>query len=254
MTSRKPIRAALAASLLITLLPLTAGAAQPEPGSSDCIGWLADAEGSLQNARALGNQKRWDEAISAYRDARASADKAQACSSEAARQQNISATAASELQKAEASAQHQNTCQPSLDQALDYDIRATSARREGRDSADIEKLLAEAENHWRRAVASCQLPYRDKAERSLNATIKARAVNAELLSGGPACDTAWKSANALGDLARAAWKDKHWDEAAALHQKAALAWETAGEKCVGSRQQQAVRKAEQSQVDAYNAE
>ncbi|MBL8157896.1 MAG: hypothetical protein JNM70_27430, partial [Anaerolineae bacterium] len=49
-------------------------------------------------------------------------------------------------------------------------------------------------------------------------------------------------------------KDKRWDDAAMLYDKAAMAWEGAADKCSGTRQQQAQRKAEQTHVDAHNAE
>ncbi len=100
----------------------------------------------------------------------------------------------------------------------------------------------------------CQSPHREKAEKSLAATVKARAANAELLSAGPACDSAWKSADSLVDYARTASREKRWDDAAMLYGKAVMAWEGAADKCSGVRQQQAQRKAEQAQVDAHNAE
>ena len=64
--------------------------------------------------------------------------------------------------------------------------------------------------------------------------------------GGPVLDG---EAGALGDLAKAAWKDKHWDESASLYHKAVMAWETASDNCTGVRQQQAQKKIEQTQLD-----
>ncbi|MBP8132655.1 MAG: hypothetical protein KAY13_00150 [Zoogloea sp.] len=158
------------------------------------------------------------------------------------------------LKMAEVAASHQSDCLPRFDKALDLDIRAAAVRVEKGDPAEVERLLAEAEGIWREALTLCQPPHREKAEKSLAATVRTRTTNAELLSAGPACDAAWKNAGALIDYAKVAWKDKHWDDAAMLYSKAVMAWEGAVDKCVGTRQQQAQRKVEQTQIDAHNAE
>ena len=88
------------------------------------------------------------------------------------------------MRSAETALSHQGECQPRVDKALDLDLRATMARGEKGDPAQIEQLLGEAEKSWRDAVDVCQSPHREKAEKSLAATVKARAANAELLSAG----------------------------------------------------------------------
>lgn len=225
---------------------------QPSP---ECTQGLSDAEIALERGKQLVAIKRWKDAIASLRDANVRAlGMAANCPPLAPQFNRLGETAAHELRQAENNASHLTECQPRLDKALDLDIRAATAKREKREASEIERLLGDAENTWRDAAAHCQPPHREKAERYLNATLRARAANAELLSSSPACDGAWKNAGTLGELAKGAWKDKHWDEAASLYQKAVMAWETAGEHCTGSRQEQAQRKVEQTQLDAHNAE
>lgn len=227
-------------------------AAGPGP---DCPLRMQEAEANLELGRQAAQAKRWRDAAQRLREAgNGFLDVAAACPAEAARANRQGEAATAELRSAEAVLSHQGDCQPRLDKALDLDLRATMARGEKGDPAQIEQLLGEAEKVWREAVDVCQPPHRDKAQKSLAATVRARAANAELLSAGPACDSAWKSASGLVDYARTASRDKRWDDAAMLYGKAVMAWEGAADKCAGPRQQQAQRRAEQAQVDAHNAE
>lgn len=221
----------------------------------DCAVLLQEAEAGLQlGLQAIGS-KRWKEAQVSLKAAAASFLKVAAgCPAQAIQASKQRERASAELSLAEAGASHQGECQPRLDKALELDIRATLARNEKGDPVEVERLLGEAETVWREAASLCHSPHREKAERSLAATIRARTANAELLSSGPACEAALKNANALVEFARTAWKDKRWDDAGMLYGKAVLAWEGAADKCTGSRQQQAQRKVEQTQVDAHNAE
>lgn len=264
-TMRSPfVASSLTTILLITLATPLAISAEPPPTSgnmpdnispTDCTAQLSDAESALERGRRLATQKRWQEALPELRDTGTLATSLITnCSALAAQGKRLFDVAAAEFRIAESSASHLADCQPQIDRALELDIRASTAKREGNDPANIERLLAEGEDHWRKAVDTCQSPHREKAERGLKTTIRARALNAELLSSGPACDIAWKNAGSMNELARNAWKDKHWEEAAALYDKAAMAWEVAKEKCSGSRQQQADKKIEQAQLDAHNAE
>ena len=221
----------------------------------DCPLLMQEAEANLELGRQAARAKRWREAAPLLRDAGAGfLNVAASCPAVAARANRQGDAATAEMRTAETALSHQGECQPRVDKALDLDLRATMARGEKGDPAQIEQLLGEAEKSWRDAVDVCQSPHREKAEKSLAATVKARAANAELLSAGPACDSAWKSAGALVDYARTASRDKRWDDAAMLYGKAVMAWEGAADKCSGVRQQQAQRKAEQAQVDAHNAE
>lgn len=256
----------LACGFVVSLLALAGGACaeQTPPASAmpddsgpapDCPLMMQEAEMGFERARQAGAAKRWKEAVPLLREAgSAFLNVAASCPSVAAQANRQGDRAMLELKTAEAASAHQSDCQPRLDKALDLDLRATVARGEKGDPAQIEGLLAEAESTWREAVELCQPPQREKAEKSLAATIRVRSANAELLNSGPACDAAWKSATSLVDYAKTAWKDRRWDDAAMLYGKAAMAWEGAAEKCSGTRQQQAQRKVEQSQIDAHNAE
>lgn len=221
----------------------------------DCPVLLQEAEVLLERGSHASAARRWKEAVPVLREAGSAFLKvAAACPSVAIQANRQGDRATAELKLAEGAMSHQSECLPRLDKALDLDLRATAARNDKGDPAEVERLLGEAEGVWREAVGLCQSPHREKAEKSLAATVRLRAANAELLSAGPACDAAWKSAGALVDYARGAWKDKRWDDAAMLYDKAAMAWEGAADKCSGTRQQQAQRKAEQTHVDAHNAE
>ncbi len=221
----------------------------------DCPVALQEAEAAQERGRQLATARRWKDAALIFREAASAYVRVTAgCPGQAAQAGRQAEVLATELRQAEAASAHQTECLPRLDRALELDLKATAARSEKAEPAEVERLLGEAETVWREAVGVCQSPHREKADRSLAATVRQRATNAELLSSGPACDAAWKSAGSMVDYARLAWKDKRWDDAASLYGKAVIAWEGAAEKCSGSRQQQAQRKAEQTQVDAHNAE
>lgn len=239
--------------------PPEAAAAMPTESSAppvaECPVLLQEAEVLLERGLHASAARRWRDAVPVLREAGSAFLKVAAgCPSVAIQANRQGDRATAELKLAESAASHQTECLPRLDKALDLDLRATAARNDKGDPAEVERLLGEAEGVWRDAVGVCQSPHREKAERSLASTVRVRAANAELLSAGPACDAAWKSAGALVDYARGAWKDKRWDDAAMLYDKAAMAWEGAADKCSGTRQQQAQRKAEQTHVDAHNAE
>ncbi|KAB2963690.1 hypothetical protein, partial [Zoogloea sp.] len=234
---------------------MPAGMPESSVAASDCPVLLQEADAAQERGRQLVAVRRWKDAALILREAGAAYGRVVAgCPAQAAQATRQGESLAADLRQAEALASHQTECLPRLDRALELDLKATAALSEKGDPAELERLLGDAEAVWREAVSACQPPHREKAERSLAATVRQRAANAELLSSGPACDAAWKSAGSMVDYARLAWKEKRWDDAASLYGKAVIAWEGAAEKCSGSRQQQAQRKAEQTQVDAHNAE
>ncbi len=231
-------------------MPDDSGASAP-----DCPLLMQEAEMRFEQGQQAAAAKRFKEAVPALRDASSAfLSVAASCPAVAAQANRQGDRAAAALKSAEGAASHQSECLPRLDKALDLDLRATAARGEKSDPAQIERLLADAEGAWREAVELCQSPQREKAEKSLAATMRARTANAELLSSGPACDAAWKSAGSLVDYARGAWKERRWDDAPMLYGKAVMAGEGAAEKCSGTRHDQALRKVEQTQTDAHNAE
>lgn len=250
---------ALACSLITAALAQTPPPASSMPDDSgaqlDCPSAMQQAELALERGQQVAAAKRWKDALPLLSEASgAFLSIAANCPAVAAQANKQGDKATALLRQAEAASSHQTECLPRLDKALDLEVKVAAARGEKGDPAQIERLLAEAENVWREAADLCHPPHKEKAEKSLAATVRARAANAELLSSGPACDAAWKSATSLGDYARVAWKEKRWDDAASLYSKAVLAWEGAADKCAGSRQTQALRKVEQTQIDAHNAE
>lgn len=221
----------------------------------DCPAAMQEAEMGFERGQQATSAKQWAEARRLLAEAGAAYLAVAAnCPALAAQANRQGDRATDALKAAEAVSTHHTECQPRLDKALDLDLKAAALKSEKGDPAQIERLLAEAETTWREATEHCHAPHREKAEKSLAATQRARAANGELLSAGPACDVAWKNATALADYARAAWKEKRWDDAAALYSKSVLAWEGAADKCLGNRQEQAVRKVAQTQIDAHNAE
>ena len=80
----------------------------------------------------------------------------------------------------------------------------------------------------------------------------------------PRCKTCWaptrnaptprKNATSLQDLARQAFGERRWPEAAALYRKAEDQWDVATERCTGTAQDTAQRRREQAEIDGYNAE
>ncbi len=243
--------AGLAAAEPSAAMPEASGPA-PTP---ECPVFMQEAEATFERGRQAAAVKHWKDAIPLLQEASGTFLKVAAgCPALAIQANKQGDRATADLKVAEGAVTHQSECLPRFDKALGLDIRAAAARGDKGDPAEVERLLAEAEATWQEATRLCLSPHREKAEKSLAATVRTRAVNAELLSAGPACDAAWKNAGALIDYAKGAWKDRRWEDAAMLYGKAVMAWEGAAYKCVGSRQQQAQRKVEQTQVDAHNAE
>ena len=138
----------------------------------DCPLLMQEAEANLELGRQAARAKRWREAAPLLRDAGAGfLNVAAGCPAVAARANRQGDAATAEMRTAETALSHQGECQPRVDKALDLDLRATMARGEKSDPAQIEQLLGEAEKSWRDAVDVCQSPHREKAEKSLAATV-----------------------------------------------------------------------------------
>lgn len=237
--------------------PPVAAASEPAPPPEpvfDCEAAQLQASSALERGQKFAAARNWAEAVSTMKKGRLGLNEvASHCPDAAAAANALHEKSEAEFARVSAALDHQQNCQPRLDRALEVDIQASAARKENRDSAEQEALFAKAETAWRDAAGACQSPFREKAEKGLAAVIKARAANAEQLSSGPACDTAWKNAGAVVSLAQEAWKMKRWEDATNLYENAILAWERVQEDCTGSRQQLAAKKIVQLQTDAFNA-
>ena len=58
----------------------------------------------------------------------------------------------------------------------------------------------------------------------------------------------------MQDIARQALSDRRWTQASVLFRKAENMWELAADRCVGTQQELANRRREQSEIDGENAE
>lgn len=146
------------------------------------------------------------------------------------------------------------SCAQLTSRALSADLRAATAQSQNQPLQALVKLHDEAVAQWGAALAACDGRARERAQRNLADSQKTRDALAEKLQAGSQCETAHSEAGALQDLARAAFGERRFSDAASLYRKAEGMWELAAEQCSGSQQQTAQRKREQSEIDGHNAE
>ncbi|HEY8878921.1 MAG TPA: hypothetical protein VIN03_15235 [Roseateles sp.] len=146
------------------------------------------------------------------------------------------------------------SCAQLSSRALSADLRAATAQSQNQPLQALVKLHEEAVAEWGAAIAACDGRARDRAQRNLADSQKSRDALAEKLQAGSQCETAHRDAASLQDLARAAFGERRFSDAASLYRKAEGMWELAAEQCSGSQQQTAQRRREQSEIDGHNAE
>ena len=146
------------------------------------------------------------------------------------------------------------SCAQLSSRALSADLRAATAQSQNQPLQALVKLHDEAVAEWGAAIAACDGRARERAQRNLADSQKSRDALAEKLQAGSQCETAHREAAALQDLARAAFGERRFPDAASLYRKAEGMWELAAEQCSGSQQQTAQRRREQSEIDGHNAE
>ena len=134
------------------------------------------------------------------------------------------------------------------------DMKAMLAQSKKVELPEQLRLLDEAVSLWSLAQAQCDGRAKERAQRNLADTLKARASIAEQADSGPQCAASHRDAAALQDLARQALSERRWSEAAMLFRKAENMWDTAAERCTGTQQTAAQRRREQSEMDGQNAE
>ena len=144
-------------------------------------------------------------------------------------------------------------CVPAMNRALELDSRAATLQAEKKAWSDIELLFAQAESAWAEAAAVCQDGNRELALANKADSARARATAASYQGNGSYCDKALVDAERMVELAKAAWKDKVWEDAAMWHRKASMAWAAAADKCPEPKRSQAAKKKEAAAVDAHNA-
>ena len=138
------------------------------------------------------------------------------------------------------------SCAQLTSRALSADLRGATAQSQNQPLQALVKLHDEAVAQWGSAIATCDGRARERAQRNLADSQKTRDALAEKLQAGSQCETAHSEAGALQDLARAAFGERRFSNAASLYRKAEGMWELAAEQCNGSQQQTAQRKREQS--------
>nr|WP_295077295.1 hypothetical protein [uncultured Roseateles sp.] len=174
---------------------------------------------------------------------------------------NASAPAAAEAAAPTASAASAATAAPSLiscsmltAKAMSADLRAALARSTNKDLDSQAKLLGEAIALWTQGAEGCEGRARERAQRNLADNQKQLASVAERQAAGSQCELSHQDGNALQELARQAFGERRWADAANLYAKAETMWDLAAEHCTGSQQQLAAKKREQAETDAHNAE
>jgi hypothetical protein len=146
------------------------------------------------------------------------------------------------------------SCAQLSSRALSADLKAATAQSQNQALEAQVKLYDEAVAQWGAAIAACDGRARERAQRNLADSQKTRDVLAEKMQSGSQCESAHRDAAALQDLARGAFGERRFGEAASLYRKAEGMWDLAAEQCTGSQQQTAQRRREQSEIDGHNAE
>lgn len=155
---------------------------------------------------------------------------------------------------APASAPASEGCRPLTDKATAADMKALTAQAQKLGLDEQARLYANAMSLWTQAVAQCEGRAKDRAQRNLADNQKTSDAISEQMGSGPECAAAHKDASAVQDIARQALSDRRWTQASVLFRKAENMWELAADRCVGTQQELANRRREQSEIDGENAE
>ena len=137
---------------------------------------------------------------------------------------------------------------------MSADLRAATAQSQNKDLDTLAPLFDEAVKQWTAATLSCDGRARERAERNLLDNQKQRAGIAERQAAGSQCEMSHKDGSALQELARAAFGERRWPDAALLYAKAETMWDLAAEHCTGAQKEIAAKRREQSEIDGHNAE
>ncbi|MBI3347029.1 MAG: hypothetical protein HY020_07430 [Burkholderiales bacterium] len=146
------------------------------------------------------------------------------------------------------------SCAQLTSRALSADLKAATAQSQNQPLQAQVKLYDDTVAQWGAAIAACDGRARERAQRNLADSQKTRDALAEKLESGSQCESAHRDAGALQELARGAFSDRRFAEAASLYRKAEGMWDLAVDQCSGSQQQTAQRRREQSEIDGHNAE
>ena len=146
------------------------------------------------------------------------------------------------------------TCSAITDRAMAVDLSAANAQAQRAAVAEQARLLDESTGLWRQAVSLCTGRARERAERNLNDSQKARTAIGALQGAGEGCLASQKDAATLEELASRLMGERRFSEGAGLFRRAESQWDLAAERCSGTQQQQAQQRREKAEIDAHNAE
>ena len=137
---------------------------------------------------------------------------------------------------------------------MSADLKAATAHSQKLDLEPLIQLYESAIQLWTQAAERCDGRSKERAQRNLADSQHQREELAERQSSGAQCEVSHRDAAALQELARQAFGERRWGDAATLYRKAETMWDFAIENCAGSQQELATKRREQSEIDAHNAE
>jgi hypothetical protein len=146
------------------------------------------------------------------------------------------------------------TCAALSDQAMGADMKVANAQTQRLDASNQSQLVDTSISLWTSAVERCEGRAKERAQRNLVDSQRARQGLEAELGAMPACTLGHKDANTLQELAQQAVRDRRWLDAAVGYRKAESMWEVAAERCEGGLQEQAIKRREQTAIDGHNAE
>jgi hypothetical protein len=145
-------------------------------------------------------------------------------------------------------------CTAVSDQAMAADMKVATAQSQRLDASSLLQLVDASISLWTSAVERCEGRAKERAQRNLLDSQRARQGLGVELSAVPACTIGHKDANTLQELAQQAVRDRRWLDAAVTYRKAESMWEVAAERCEGNLQEQAIKRREQTAIDGHNSE
>ena len=229
------------------------GTSQPNPPPAAVCIELESALQLLRQAELAAAERRWPDALvdvaAAERGMQAVITR---CPAQADQARAVLGPIASRKAEAE-NGIHQTLCLPAINKAFALDNRAATLQLEKKDWAEVERLLGQAEAAWGDAAAVCKGASRESALANKADSARARGRAALFLGDTAACDPAFADAGRMLDLAKVAWAERQWEDAALWYRKAEMAWGIAAEKCAGPKREQALKKKDNAAVDAHNA-
>ncbi len=135
------------------------------------------------------------------------------------------ASAAVAAEPAASAAPAPPTCSVLTQRAMSADLRATTALAQGKPVDDLAKLFDGAVAQWTLALDSCEGRPRERAQKNLSDNERQRGLIAERQAAGSQCELSHRDAASLQELARQAFGERRWVDAASLYGKTEIMWD-----------------------------